>query len=70
MQIRFLQTTQSDRPEFPFQAGQVINLPSLTTEARGWLMTGMAVLVKAPVETAVEESREHAVVGGPKKGRR
>lgn len=36
-QIRFLQTTASDRPELPFQAGQIITVPRLTAEMKVWL---------------------------------
>jgi hypothetical protein len=28
MRIRFLQTTRSENPNFPFQAGQVIDVPA------------------------------------------
>jgi hypothetical protein len=39
MKIRFLGTTTSSTPGYPFQAGQVIDVPALTDEIRAWLVT-------------------------------
>jgi hypothetical protein len=39
MRIRFLRTTASSRPGFPFAAGQIIDVPS-TEEVLAWLKPG------------------------------
>lgn len=46
MKIRFLQATESAAPGFPFQAGQVIDVPSLTPELRTALKTNRAEVVR------------------------
>lgn len=46
MTLRFLMTTASQHPEYPFQAGQVIHLSGLTPEFRRWLSEGRVELVK------------------------
>lgn len=53
MTIRFLETTPSAHPDYPFQAGQVIRLPRMTPTLRAWLKEGKAELVKETSETAV-----------------
>ncbi len=58
MRIRFAQTLPSANPDFPVQVGQVINVPHLTPEMRGWLETGGAVLLDPP-------EAEAAVLGAP-----
>lgn len=63
MHLRFLQTTPSAHPEFPFQPGQVIHLVRLTPELRQWIATGHAEIVRDEPETAVDEQRETAIVG-------
>jgi hypothetical protein len=45
VRVRFLQTTPSASPDFPFQAGQVITLSRLTPEIRQWLNDARAVLL-------------------------
>lgn len=35
--LRFLQTTPSDNPDTPFQAGQIIAVDTLTPTMRAWL---------------------------------
>jgi hypothetical protein len=63
MRIRFLQTTPSMNPTFPFQAGQIIEVPKLTAEMRGWLANGSAHLLKDEPETAVVGTGpEHATL--------
>jgi hypothetical protein len=58
MRLRFLQTTASDRPEFPFQAGQIIEVSSrLTPEMLRWLKEGVAI--------ALEDAAEAATLGEP-----
>ena len=46
MKIRFLQATASAVPGFPFQVGQVIDVPSLTPELRDALNTDRAEVVR------------------------
>ena len=53
MKLRFLQTTESDYPGVPFQAGQVITVSSLTGRERGWITAGRAVVVPNTPEAAV-----------------
>lgn len=45
MKIRFLLTTASDSPEFPFVAGQVIHVDHLRSHMRKWLRDGNAELL-------------------------
>lgn len=61
MRIRFLQTTASQNPNFPFQAGQVIALDRLTPEARQWIKDGRAEVVLDSPEAAVQPAGERAV---------
>lgn len=61
MQIRFLQTTASQNPNYPFQAGQVIVLDRLTPEARQWIADGRAEVMQESPEAAIEPSGERAV---------
>lgn len=66
MKIRFLGTTPSSRPEYPFQAGQVIEVAELTDEIRGWLVTQpngyrQAEVVDAPLQTASVTAPDRAV---------
>lgn len=56
MTIKFLQTTPSENPDFPFQAGQIVDLP-MTKRVQQWIADGFAVVV-------VPE-REKAVLGAP-----
>jgi len=46
MKIRILQTTASAVSGFPFQAGQVIEVPGLTPELREALDTNRAEVVR------------------------
>lgn len=62
MILKFLHTTPSQNPDFPFQAGQRIEVPKLTPEMRGWIKDGFAVLVGEEIATAVVEPTERAVV--------
>lgn len=59
MRIKFLETTPSDAPEYPFQAGQIITVQSLTAQYRRWVKDGRAVTLDdeaadlgEPLETA------------------
>ena len=56
MNIRFLRTTASDSPEYPFQTGQIVDLP-MSARVRQWIEDGAAVVV-------VPE-RETTMLGGP-----
>jgi hypothetical protein len=67
MRLRFLQTTSSASPGFPFQAGQIIAVPRLTSEHKRWIASGHAELVKEPSETAVAVDAERAVTEEPRK---
>lgn len=68
MQIRFLHTTESAAPGYPFQAGQVITLTKLTAEARRWIADGLAELVREDGEVPTLPAIERAVT--TRKGRR
>ncbi len=64
MTLRFLQTTPSASPDFPFQAGQVVkDLPRLSPEMRQWIRDGVAELIRdeEPIEAVVVPALEHAV---------
>lgn len=66
MRIKFLQTTPSDSPDAPFQAGQVIEVATLTAAMRAWLTPvrdglPMAELVREAPEAAMVAPAERAV---------
>ena len=66
MRIRFLQTTPSDSPDAPFQAGQTIEVATLTAAMRAWLTPvrdglPLAVLLPEAPEAAMLEPAERAV---------
>lgn len=61
MRIRFMQTTPSACPDAPFQAGQVIEAPSLTHEIRAWIKEGSAIVLPEAPEAAMVGSSERAV---------
>lgn len=70
MKIRFLHTTPSARPEYPFQAGQVIEVEKQTAEIRGWLKENRAEIVKETPEAAVVGTAgEYAVPSRGVRGR-
>jgi hypothetical protein len=50
MTIRFLQTVPSENPEWPFMAGQVIDVPAPSPSMQDALRNGTAELVKAEDE--------------------
>jgi hypothetical protein len=63
MRLKFLQTTPSDNPNFPFQAGQVVDVDELSPSMRAAIASGAAVLVFAPgPEAAVVALSERAVL--------
>jgi hypothetical protein len=62
VRLRFLVTTASQRPEFPFQAGQEIVLTGLTPEVQSWLRGGLVVVVPEESEAAVVVPTERAVL--------
>lgn len=53
MRLKFLQTMPSGRDGFPFQAGQIINVPKLTAEFRKWIADRAIVVLQDEPETAV-----------------
>lgn len=57
MRIRFLRVTPSANPDYPFLAGQIIELGELTSEAERWIEHGVAIVLP--------EGPEMAVMGGP-----
>lgn len=68
MRLRFLQTTPSSNPEFPFQPGQVIYVTKLTAEMREWLTpTGesgpLAEIVKDEPERAIAPAADQPEPG-------
>lgn len=69
MKVRFLRTLASSNPEYPFQPGQIIVVPKLTLEMKGWLRDGAIQILPEPDEAAVVAAPERAVVP-PAKGRR
>jgi hypothetical protein len=62
MTIRFLATTPSDAPEFPFQPGQEIPVPEVTDRVARWLRDGLAVVVREEPELATVAVSERAVM--------
>ena len=70
MRIKLLQMLPSDRPEFPFQAGQTIEVEHLTPEMRAWIASGAAeLLAESPEAAVVGDSAERAVMPKAKRGR-
>ena len=68
MRIRFLQTTQSGVPGYPFLAGQIIENP--TADLLGYVDGVHAEVLRAPdEEMAVVPEGEMAVVRARKPGR-
>ena len=59
--LRFLQMCVSENPEYPFQAGQTIRLPRLTTAMKAYVRKGWAVLLHEEPERAVLPQTERAV---------
>jgi hypothetical protein len=65
--LRFLQTTPSDNPEYPFQPGQIIAVEVLTKALRRCVANGMAeILPESESEAAVVGPSERAVLSRPK----
>lgn len=69
MRIRFLETTPSDRPDFPFQVGQVIEWPDLDDTVQRWLESGIAEVVpeSAAESAALDVAAQAAVEPRPKR---
>jgi hypothetical protein len=64
MKLKFHQTLPSDAPEYPFRAGQVIEIAKPTKAMLGWIKRGWAEVLKDEPERAVIPDRqEHAVTG-------
>jgi hypothetical protein len=64
VRIRFLRTTPSANPDVPFQAGQIIEVRTLTDELKAFLDGGdpcAVVLSDPPLEAATVGAPEHAV---------
>lgn len=68
MHIRFLETVESERPGFPFTAGQIISVATPTKQMLAWLRSSRAVVLRQendeelavapePVEVAVLTKR-------------
>jgi hypothetical protein len=57
MRLRFVQTTPSDRPDFPFQPGQIIVVTKLTPEMLRWIKEGRAM--------PLDDAAEAAALGEP-----
>ena len=69
MKIRFLHTTPSAAPGYPFQPGQVIDVPKITTEVREWIKDGKAELLREPeLEVATVGVTERAVGKASRRG--
>ena len=69
MTLRFLQNTASQSPSYPFQVGQVIQVPRMTSEIRAWIKEGRAELVPESPEAAVVADPERTATLGRAKGR-
>jgi hypothetical protein len=55
---------ESRSPGFPFQPGQIIELPRPTKEMFGWIKRGwVEVLKEEPERAVVHDTNEHAVIG-------
>jgi hypothetical protein len=67
MVLRFLMTTASQAPGYPFMAGQEITVSDLTAEMRQWVADGRAEIVSDVPELATLAPHEQAIV---KRGRR
>lgn len=64
MRLKFLQTLPSGADGYPFQAGQVIDLPRPTKAMREWIARGwVEVLKEEPERAIVADRQEHAVPG-------
>lgn len=61
MMIRFLATTESSVPGYPFEAGQQIAVDDLSREMQLALRDGHAVVVREEPEIAVAPGGERAV---------
>lgn len=61
MRLRFLATTESQVPGYPFQAGQEIVVDEVTPEVRRWLKYSHAVAVREEPEIAIAPPVERAV---------
>jgi hypothetical protein len=72
MRIKFLETTPSESPTCPFQAGQIIAVERLTPALRRAVTDGHAVLLEeAPERAALGAPAETSTESRPKaKGRR
>lgn len=66
MRVRFLHTTPSSSPEFPFQAGQIIPVEGLTKAVKRWIESGFAEVVREEPELATMRVPERAVSRGRK----
>ena len=63
MRLKVLETTASENPDLPFQAGQIVTLRALTPFFRQKLKAGVMVLLR-------DEPSEHAVVRTPEQASR
>ena len=62
MILRFLRTTASASPEYPFQAGQRIHVTKLTAEMRVWIKEGAAEVERdGSAEVADQPRAEQAI---------
>jgi len=62
MILRFLRTTPSSSPDFPFQPGQRIAVTKLTAEMRAWIKDGAAEVVRGEaLEVSDEPDPDDAV---------
>lgn len=56
-------------PDYPFQAGQIIDVPKITTEMREWIKDGKAELLREPeLELATVGVNERAVSKASRRG--
>jgi hypothetical protein len=71
MRLKCLQTLPSLSPDVPFQAGQVLTLPTLTPEMRQWVADGRAIVLEDDEAAALGPAPEMAAIGSAKlRGRR
>jgi len=66
VKIRFLATVPSQSPDFPFTAGQTIDMPELTRDVRAALVDGRAVRLDEPEAAVMGAPPDVAVQARPK----
>ncbi len=58
MLIQVLETIESERPGFPFTAGQILNVVTPTKQMLAWLRSSRAVVLRHDLEGEVADAPE------------